>query len=198
MLSHRMLPSLEYCRRGMDLASIQREDWQIGVSPRVSCGPHGWGLDVGTYTSRFLVLVAVVMSTNAFVGATTSDPRRSHSGDESAAASPADESRYPIFSIDTIALLPPDLEFAGREVSADEIDVTRVDRDGFWVSATGGKREVFVIPAEGSLISVRRGEAIDIHGEVRFVRIKPNHSRTGNSESDLRPYVYAYTVRPAS
>jgi hypothetical protein len=152
---------------------------------------------VATHNTGLLALVAVVMSTSAFLSAATGDSRQSGLLDESAAAISSDESRYPIFSIDTIAVSPPALELAGREVSADAVEVTRVDRNGFWASATEGKREVFVIPAEGRLITVRPGESVDIHGEVRFVRMKPNHSRTGNSDSDIRPYVYAYTVRPA-
>jgi hypothetical protein len=152
---------------------------------------------VATHSIRLWALVAVVMMTTVIVGTATRKSRQSGSADESATDISSNASRTPIFSIDAIAVSPPDLELAGREVSADGIEVTKTDRDGFWVSANSGKREVLVIPAEGSLITVRPGESVDIHGDVRLMRMtKASDSRTPEP-ADIRPYVYAYTVRPA-
>lgn len=155
-------------------------------------------LDVAMHNTRLWILVAVVMSTDAFLSAATGDWQQRGSADEPASAISPDESRIPIFSIERIAVLPPDVELAGREVSADHVEVTNVDRHGFWVSTANGKTEVLVVPAEGSLITIRPGESVDIHGEVRFVRIRPHRPRPGNADSaEMTPYVYAYTVRPA-
>ena len=42
-----------------------------------------------------------------------------------------------------------------------------VDR-GFWVVRIGGDERIFVVPAEGNLITVRLGEVVTVHGEVRL------------------------------
>lgn len=74
----------------------------------------------------------------------------------------------------------------------------QVANDGFWVSEAQGLSQVFVVPAEGSLIKVRPGEVVSLHGEVRLGATKRHNNADLNPKSDnATPDVYAYTVRPA-
>ena len=104
--------------------------------------------------------------------------------------------RLAIFDINAIATDEPDSLF-GVEVAA-HVRVDEIVGRGFWVAAIDGGERIFVVPAEGKLITVRPGEFITLHGEVR---LRASRLVGQQSASQLfrpvLPYVYAYTIRPA-
>jgi hypothetical protein len=108
------------------------------------------------------------------------------------------DARHSILAIDTVATASADTHLVGREVMADDLEVEEVVGSRFWVSANDGKDRVLIVPAEGSLISVRTGELVNVHGEVRLGRIDAHRSNARSPAlTPLAPCVYAYTVRPA-
>ena len=101
-----------------------------------------------------------------------------------------------IFDIAAIATEKPD-SLLGAEVVAARVRVNEIVGRGFWASAVDGDERVLVVPAEGNLITVRPGEFVSVHGEVRL-RASPlvGQQSPGTFRSAI-PYVYAYTIRPA-
>jgi hypothetical protein len=105
--------------------------------------------------------------------------------------------RSAIFDISKIATSAIDTVLE-REVVAVPVRVEETRDHGFWVTPLAGEERIFVVPAEGSLIAVRTGELVSLHGEVRLMPNAGDQRRTGNATSGwVMPYVYAYTVRPA-
>lgn len=102
-----------------------------------------------------------------------------------------------IFDINAIATDEPD-SLLGVEVVAAHVKVSEIVDRGFWVAAIDGDERIFVVPAEGNLITVRPGEFVTVHGDVRL-RPTPLDGQQSPSRTfgPLIPYVYAYTVRPA-
>ena len=153
---------------------------------------------VATHNIRQWTLVVAVLWANAAVFGAPAASDQANAATDSTTVLSSDELRSPIFSIETLAVSPAGPALAGREVSVHRLEVTMVDRNGFWVSAGQGKGEILVVPAEGSLITVHPGDSVDVHGEVRFVRIAPHRApAAASTPAQLMPSVYAYTVRPA-
>jgi hypothetical protein len=98
-----------------------------------------------------------------------------------------------LFDID--ALGQGNAELVGCEVMFRDVPVDAVEPFGFWLTSAGPNGRVFVLPAEGELISVQANEPVSIHGEVRAVTPDLLLS-LGITDSII--YVYAYTVRPAA
>lgn len=102
-----------------------------------------------------------------------------------------------IFDISAVVNAAPE-SLLGVEVVAANVQVREIGDDGFWVTPIGSEEGVFTVPAEGTLITVRTGELISVHGEVRLMRSPLNRSVFPRRIHHwLVPYVYAYTVRPA-
>jgi hypothetical protein len=106
-----------------------------------------------------------------------------------------------IVDIGTVATAVPD-SLLGAEVVAQDVCVRELTNHGFWVTRDQDDARVFVHPAEGSLITVRVGESVTVHGEVRRTTTpmeRPLADRLTSAPAIARaiPYVYAYTVRPA-
>jgi hypothetical protein len=117
--------------------------------------------------------------------------------DKRSASTPVTVERSAIFDITKIATSTIDT-LLEREVVAVPVRVEETRDHGFWVTPVAGEERVFVVPAEGSLIAVRAGELVSVHGEVRLMPNAGHEQRTGNPTSGLvMPYVYAYTVRTA-
>lgn len=113
--------------------------------------------------------------------------------------SPRIEQRYPLLDLDSAILASDDAQLAGREVVATHVEVMALKGEGFWAVATAGNELVFVVPAESSLITVRAGEFVNLHGEVRLSATRGQRDASLNPRTPrLTPYVYAYTVRPSS
>jgi hypothetical protein len=79
----------------------------------------------------------------------------------------------------------------GRHLSAYGARVAEVASDGFWVVDETSHCRVFVVPAEGSLITVSVGQHVDVQGEFRAWR-------SDDERRHAAAFLYAYTVRPAS
>lgn len=140
----------------------------------------------------FLITVAAASAgpaqrSNGSVGSDTRSP---------AVIPPPLIDKLAIFDLAAIATEKPD-SLLGVEVVAAHVRVDAIVGRGFWASAADGEERVFVVPAEGNLITVRPGEFVTVHGEVRL-RASPlvgqQHPGTFGS---VIPYVYAYTIRPA-
>ena len=107
--------------------------------------------------------------------------------------------RYPLLDLDSAMLTSDDGQLAGREVVATHVLVLALTGEGFWAAATAGKEPLFVVPAEGALITVSPGEFVNLHGEIRLSATRRRrHVSLNRPTPRLTPYVYAYTVRPAS
>lgn len=102
--------------------------------------------------------------------------------------------RIPILALRTIVITPARL-LIGREVSVRDVHVVRVDRGGFWISVPQSNDEIFVIPAEGSLIGVGAGDIVSVRGEVRPLT-HPRRPARPTTAWDGQLYIYAYVVRP--
>ena len=103
----------------------------------------------------------------------------------------------PIFDIGALAKTAPE-SLLGIEVVAADVQVREVVTHGFWVTLMDSEERVFIVPAEGNLITVRAGELISVHGEVRIMRRPVDPTVIARRAFGLfSPYVYAYTVRPA-
>ena len=103
----------------------------------------------------------------------------------------------PIFDISAIVNAAPE-SLLGVEVVAAHAQVREIVDRGFWVTPIGSEERVFTVPAEGNLITVRAGEVISVHGEVRIMRRPVDPTVIARRAFGLFiPYVYAYTVRPA-
>jgi hypothetical protein len=106
-----------------------------------------------------------------------------------------------IFDIGAVGTATPD-SLRGVEVVAQDVCVSELTDRGFWARPDPEGARVFVHAAEGRLISVRVGELVTVHGEVRLA-MNPIALGPAAREADRRvgarpiPYVYAYTVRPA-
>jgi len=150
-----------------------------------------------TYVLRLLlfslITVAAVSAghaqrSNGSIGSDTLSP---------ASVPPPPLDKVAIFDISAIATDEPD-SLLGVEVVAAHVRVSEIVDRGFWASAGDGEERVFVVPAEGNLITVRPGEFVTVHGDVRL-RPGPldGQQSSGRTFRPLIPYVYAYTVRPA-
>ena len=86
-------------------------------------------------------------------------------------------------------------QFAGREVSLTDVLVDRAEHSGFWTSTVSGDTSVFVFSAEGQLISVDRGDRVNVHREIR--RMPDLLRRTLHIEptAETQLFIYAYTVK---
>jgi hypothetical protein len=71
-----------------------------------------------------------------------------------------------------------------------DVPVEHVEEGGFWIGTRTAGCEMYVFPAEGSLIHVTLGELVDLQGEFRFRRVP-----AAGAQARLAPYVYAYIVR---
>jgi len=78
-------------------------------------------------------------------------------------------------------------------LSVKDVVVDDVDERGFWISANDSTCRLFVRPAEGDRIHVRRGEIVSVQGEIRYA---VEHGASNGSPRQW-PYLYSYIVRPA-
>ena len=92
---------------------------------------------------------------------------------------------------------PANTRFVGQEVALRDVCVARTARLGFWVSAPGARRQVFVRPAEGSLITTQAGSTVSIHGIVRELTDDVRAALDDASTTGDFIYLYGYIVRPA-
>lgn len=96
----------------------------------------------------------------------------------------------------SVISMTSDVRFVGREVSLRDARVDRVGPHGFWIATPEARDQVFVIPAEGTLIAPTAGDVVSVHGEIRQMgeRLRGMlHLRSGRDE---HVYVRAFTVRP--
>jgi hypothetical protein len=98
-----------------------------------------------------------------------------------------------IFDVEQV---PTEATGVPAQVMLWDVTVEEVTATGFWVSSRSPGAQVFVRPAEGRLITTRRGESISIRGEVRSSAAASDDGMGRRGRRD-RVYVYAYTVRPA-
>ena len=98
-----------------------------------------------------------------------------------------------LFDLAAVAGAGPQL--LGREVSLRDLRVGEKKTRGFWVTATGHDAPVFVLPAEGELVSVATNDLVNIHGDVR--RLSPDQTLRLGLRPETSLFIYAYTVRPA-
>jgi hypothetical protein len=133
----------------------------------------------------FRLLLSIVLSASCV---SLAESAQEHSG-----AAPGE--RHAIFDIGTVPTGDPD-SLLGREVVAVDVRVEEVLEGGFWVTPTDGEPRTFVVPAEGSLITVRAGEVVSLHGgyaatdrerQTRFshaVRVRL-HRQAGATEPEV-------------
>ena len=74
-----------------------------------------------------------------------------------------------------------------------DVVVDAVDENGFWLGAKDTDCRLYVVPAEGALIRVRRGEVVSVQGEIRFGALQ----EASGARPRRQPYLYSYIVRPA-
>jgi hypothetical protein len=89
-----------------------------------------------------------------------------------------------------------DHRLVGREVAFQDVPVRRVSSYGFWISTRSVQDEVFVIPAEGRLISARAGDRVSIYGEVRQMVAGVHRLLFDGDPWKEHIYIHAFTVRP--
>lgn len=143
---------------------------------------------MSAHNTRVSLLVVTLVMMHLGVPRATQDAPPTTSGEEA----------HTILDIDTIAgASTTDSQLVGREVAVADVEVAEVLNHGFWVVAKDGKQRVFVVPAEGSLIRVRRGEFVSLHGEVRLAVTRPDAHAGHIARLPNTAYIYAYTVRPA-
>jgi hypothetical protein len=92
---------------------------------------------------------------------------------------------------------PANTRFVGQEVALRDVCVARTAQLGFWVSAPGARRQVFVRPAEGSLITTQAGSTVSIQGVVRELTDDMRDALDDPSTAGDFIYLYGYIVRPA-
>jgi len=131
--------------------------------------------------------VAVVVAASALLSPLHPDGHRFERVDDLS----VNTLRSPILALRTIVITPARL-LMGREVSVRDVHVVRVDRGGFWISVPQSEDEIFVAPAEGSLIGVGAGDIVSLRGELRQMTTLPR----AKTVRDERLYIYAYVVRP--
>jgi hypothetical protein len=78
-------------------------------------------------------------------------------------------------------------------LSIKDVVVDDVSDDGFWVGSAGSECRLYVVPAEGELIRVRRGETVSMQGEIRYRTLR----QLPSGKPTNQPYLYSYIVRPA-
>jgi hypothetical protein len=104
--------------------------------------------------------------------------------------------RGPVMDLASIAA-SSDFALVGRTVALTDVTIGAMGPSGFWATTAGAPDETFILPAEGSLITVRVADTVSLQGEVRRMsdamrgRLNPLYAR------DEHIYVYAYIVRPA-
>jgi hypothetical protein len=148
-------------------------------------------------TRRCYLAAALILLAPAVLGAAQDSSRIADSEVTGYTAIPSIE-QDPL-DLDWAMLTSDDAQLAGREVVATHVLVMALTGEGFWAAATAGKEPVFVVPAEGALITVRPGEFVNLHGEIRLSATRRQRDASLNLPTPrLTPYVYAYTVRPAS
>jgi hypothetical protein len=100
-----------------------------------------------------------------------------------------------VFEIDELSTT---LSRVGRRVMLWDVTVEEITSTGFWVSSPSSMTQAFVRAAEGSWITLRRGQSVSIRGEVRPMPVSLHRSlNIGDHDKRHQLYVYAYTVRPA-
>ena len=103
-----------------------------------------------------------------------------------------------IMSLRQIAVpSPANTRFVGQEVALRDVCVARTAELGFWISAPGARRQVLVIPAEGSLITTQVGSTVSIQGVVRELTDAMRTALDDPSTTGDFIYLYGYIVRPA-
>lgn len=149
---------------------------------------------MGSRVYRLSVLIAVTAAWAGFAESAQSKDSR--------VCLPCSHEKHPIFDISSVGTVAPD-SLLGIEVVADDVRVSEVTEDGFWVTPRQGEERTFIVAAEGSLIQVRVGELIRVHGEVRLTsnladrHVADRQAIENRTSFNVVPYVYAYTVRPA-
>src|SRR5688500_4303683 len=137
-----------------------------------------------------LIMAALMLPGSPFVR-----PHQAQSGTPPSTdqASPAADPF--VFEIDELPTTPTRIS---RRVMLWDVTVEEITSTGFWVSSPSSMTQVFVRAAEGSLITMRRGDSVTIRGEVRPMPVTL-HRSLHIDDNDRRDqlYVYAYTVRPA-
>jgi hypothetical protein len=83
---------------------------------------------------------------------------------------------------------PRRIRLSLRDVAVDE-----VSNEGFWIVADGKQCRLYVVPAEGQRIRVRRGEIVSVQGEIRYGSLR----ETPSAKPRQQLYLYSYIVRPA-
>jgi hypothetical protein len=154
---------------------------------------------MGTQTLRVFLFLFIALAAACADTAESAQHSNETSGSDtlSAASIPPAIAKDVIFDISTIATAEPD-SLRGVEVVAVRVRVDEIVDRGFWVTPVDRKERIFIFPAEGSLITVRVGEFVSVHGDVRLARsLMDGHQIPGRYFRSLMPYVYAYTVRPA-
>jgi hypothetical protein len=161
--------------------------------------PHGLSCEE---TMRTHILRVFLFSLITVAAASAGPAQRSNRSIDSDTPPPALVPPPPldtlaIFDLAAIATDEPD-SLLGVEVVAAHLRVDEIGDRGFWATAADGEERVFIVPAEGTLITVRPGEFVTVHGEVRL-RPRPLGGQQSPSRTfrSVIPYVYAYTIRPA-
>jgi len=137
-----------------------------------------------------LIVAALVLPGLPFVR-----PHQAQSGTPASADQTSPAAHAFIFEIDELPTTPTRIS---KRVMLWDVTVEEITSTGFWVSSPSSMTEVFVRAAEGSLITMRRGDSVSIRGEVRPMPVTLHRSlHIGDNDRRDQLYVYAYTVRPA-
>ena len=88
------------------------------------------------------------------------------------------------------------VRLVGREVSLRDVLIDRVGPHGFWIATPGSHAQVFVLPAEGRLVSPRAGDVVSVHGEIWRMGERLQGLLGLRFTGDEHVYVRAFTVRP--
>jgi hypothetical protein len=142
----------------------------------------------------------IVAAAAGVVGVCWSAPARpvaQGDGASSAQGEPLATKARPIVGIDALLETPVDAAIDRREIAVEEVLVVRVAAHGFWIAAEGARGNIFVMPAEGNLITVRAGERVSLVGEARLLHLQPLDRRQTSEPARTTFFIYAYTVRPA-
>lgn len=145
-----------------------------------------------------LALLAVL----AFPALSSSQSAQAAKPDSSAASSTQDKwPRVPpkiLMSLNELPSRSPlDERLIGSKVALTDVCVVRVGPNGFWVTTKGARQPIYVVAAEGPLITVEPGRAVSVQGEVRAMDDTLRKTLSVNTPSELA-YVYGYIIRPAS
>ena len=104
--------------------------------------------------------------------------------------------RGPVMDLVSIAA-SSDFALVGRAVALTDVTVRALGPSGFWATTPDAPDEIFIVPAEGSLITVRVADTISLQGEVRRMSDAMRRRLNPLYGWDEHVYVYAYIIRPA-